>query len=112
MDFLTAWNHVDALLVVVLFGSRTVQSGTTSITLTTNKHKSVSETLVLSPGHIAHWNNISINILSTSLPDILILGYSFLRNIHSNQIRLLTVNPAGQPQAGMIGQLQFVITAI
>uniref|UniRef100_A0A1I7X262 Phlebovirus_G2 domain-containing protein n=1 Tax=Heterorhabditis bacteriophora TaxID=37862 RepID=A0A1I7X262_HETBA len=109
MDFLTAWNLVDASLVVVLFVFSCSTFDTkidTSITLTTNNHKSVNETLVLSPGHIAHWNNISINTVSTSLPNIPILGYSFLRNIHSNQIRLLTVNPAGQPQAGMIGQLQ------
>uniref|UniRef100_A0A1I7WVR7 Integrase catalytic domain-containing protein n=1 Tax=Heterorhabditis bacteriophora TaxID=37862 RepID=A0A1I7WVR7_HETBA len=69
----------------------------TMISLQFNEH---------SPGQDSVWNNISFNVVSTSLPTMPILSTSYLRDIRSNQIRILPLNPVGEPQAGVIGQLQ------
>uniref|UniRef100_A0A1I7W9K3 Phlebovirus_G2 domain-containing protein n=1 Tax=Heterorhabditis bacteriophora TaxID=37862 RepID=A0A1I7W9K3_HETBA len=79
---------------------------TTSISLHINGQPVKTATLSLSPGHAHSWNNITFSIISTSLPSMPILGAPFLRDIHSNQVRMFSINPVGQPQAGATGQLQ------
>lgn len=62
---------------------------------------------VLQPGVYTRISDaLSVSLVSTSVPHTPLLGSSFLRNMDTGQVGLVSASPVHQPQPGLVGQLQ------